>query len=114
MRTRIMSRLPKCDGCGNTATYDARVIHGRWGYFCEGCYKSNCYSEGATKLSLPQKEKTKSEKVIPAKCVADDFFDSVIDYMCPDCGHVFGLEPDACGVMKCENCGQKLSIEPMI
>jgi len=27
-------RLPPCDICGDTASYDAKTTHGPWGYLC--------------------------------------------------------------------------------
>jgi hypothetical protein len=33
----IVSALPKCNFCGDTARYDLRTLFGSWANFCEKC-----------------------------------------------------------------------------
>ena len=32
--TTVVESLPKCDVCDARAEYDARSVHGPWGFFC--------------------------------------------------------------------------------
>ena len=38
--TVIMDTIPLCDICTKKACYDAKTIHGAWGYLCEGCFRT--------------------------------------------------------------------------
>ena len=34
----IVTKLPNCDLCQNTASYDAKTKMGPWAYLCEQCF----------------------------------------------------------------------------
>lgn len=36
-----VAKLPACDLCGSTASYDGKTKAGPWAYMCEPCWKAH-------------------------------------------------------------------------
>jgi hypothetical protein len=48
-----VKELPKCDVCGQPASYDAKSKYGPWGYFCPHHFQSETW--GKLGLGLGQR-----------------------------------------------------------
>jgi hypothetical protein len=110
MKDKPIKILPKCDFCGEQATYDAPTKLGPWANMCEDCYNINGVGTLGTRfVQRTPNTSNKEQPVREAECDLDDFFDSVIELRCPACGEERSMEPDFHGRFTCEGCGQRLS-----
>ena len=113
MKQTKMSTIPKCDLCGDDASYDAPSKQGPWGYFCINCYEEHAIIGQGTELVLKPPQKPATGKFVKGRILTsmeDMMMDSVIEVECTNCGEVRNMEPDSSSY-QCE-CGCKVRYNP--
>ena len=45
----VVSELPTCDFCNNTAEVDGKTVFGSWAYMCRRCFKQHSIGLGLGK-----------------------------------------------------------------
>lgn len=135
-RETFVEKLPKCDFCSATASYDGRTKMGPWAYMCEECFQKygvglgvgrgqklklrdksflSCVtSEAGTKPSSEALKKGIKKCATPAVTMTEgDLEQAVIDGLwyptCPHCGQTTSAEPDATFIY-CDACGKRFRI----
>lgn len=126
MKTVYMEKLPVCNGCKEeSASFDAPMKSGRWGYFCSSCVKVFCnisyVAAVGTKLVQRKTSKiNKDAKPLPAKEENSDSYwkqvisEGVREVRCPICNEERRLESDTSGKVACDGCGQIMIIKEVL
>ena len=58
----IVTELPQCSFCSNTAAYDGKTVHGPWAFMCVSCWYR--FGPGETGVGRGQALKLRAERYV--------------------------------------------------